>query len=188
MQDGGADGRTIAVLTLAAMFMFFAMGMTFTSGKYILENITNIDALRSDQEHFLAVRVPLDSPSTQNYWTVTYPLPRPEGLTHDHNGNPLAPRDESARKTFAVVRTNPGENPWDLGPWENFKTVMGNNPLEWMLPIRHSPCCNREDMGSDYKMGPVVDRVRERYNLPKWDAPSPQSNGIEMGNRSTDLR
>lgn len=159
--------------------------MTVTSGKYILENITNIDALRANQEHTLAIRVPLDSPSMQNYWTVTYPLPRPRGLTHDHNGNPLAPRDESARKTFAVVRTDPGENPWDLGPYRNFKSIMGNEPWEWFLPIKHSPCCDHENMQSDYEMGPVIGRLRERYNLPSWNAPSSSSNGIEMGSSST---
>lgn len=166
------------------MFLFFTMGMTATSGKYVLENITNIDALRSDMEYILAVRVPLDTLSAQDYWTVTYPLPRPEGLTHDGNGNPLAPRDESARKTFAVVRTQPGENPWDLGPWRNFKTVMGNNIFEWLLPIKHSPCCDQDDMRSDYEMGPVIDRIRERYNLPKFNEPRAHTNGIEMGSRS----
>lgn len=184
--DGGADGRTISVLVLAALFAFFALGMTVTSGKYIFQNITNIDALRSNQEHTLAIRVPLDTPSTQEYWTVTYPLPRPEGLTHDHNGNPLAPRDESARKTFAVVHTLPGENPWDLGPWRNFKQVMGNNVFEWLLPIKHSPCCDQDNMRSDYEMGPLVEELRERYNLPKWDGPSAgHANGIEMSSRAT---
>ena len=147
--------------------------------KLVFENITSVDMLRKDQQFHLAIRVPLDSPSTHKYWTVTYPLPRPPGATQDSNGAPLVPRDEGARRTFAVIRTESGENPFDLGPWRNFKSVMGNNIIEWLLPIRDSPCCDHDSMIGDYEFGPLIGELRQRYQLPKFDHKD-EADGIEL--------
>lgn len=181
------DGRIVAMLALGGLFGFFTIGMTMTSLKYVFDNITNIDVLRKSQEFFLAVRVPLDSPPTQQYHTITYPLARPAGLTRGPNGQPLAPRDDLARRTFAVLRTDKGENPWDLGAWRNFKTVMGNNALEWLLPIRHSPCCNHDSPKGDYEFGPLIPELKKRYHLPELkddDGSATSGNDIEMRERS----
>lgn len=175
------DARIIVILAVGGLFEFFTFGMTLMSGKLIFDNITNIDILNKTRQYHLAVRVPLDSPSTSEYWTVTYPLPRPAGLTQGPDGQPLAPRDAQARRTFAILRTQPGENPWDLGPWRNFKSVMGNNILEWLLPIRHSPCCNHESPVSEYEFGPVIQDLKKRYKVPEFGEDGPvMNNGIEM--------
>jgi len=183
------DGRIVAVLVLAGLFGFFAFGMTATSARYIFQNITNIDVLRQDQQQHLAIRVPLDSPSTPTYWTVTYPLATSPRAPLDRNGEPPPPadgsanvpsdtkstppsaakRDAAARRTFALVKTELGENPFDLGPWRNFKSVMGNGPLEWLLPIWHSPCCNHDSIHSEYEFGPLINELRKRYKLPLPD-------------------
>ncbi|BFZ61606.1 Palmitoyltransferase pfa5 [Saitoella coloradoensis] len=36
----------------------------------------------------------------------------------------------------AVLSTEPGENPWNLGRLENWKSVMGERWYEWFLPMR----------------------------------------------------
>jgi palmitoyltransferase len=179
----------VTVIVLAGFFGFFAFGMTATSARYIFLNITNIDALRKAQQQHLAIRVPLDSPSTKSYWTVTYPLGSSSGAPPDRHGTTIhlqegrsisqsgpdspssatAARDAAARRTFAIVKTDFGENPFDLGPWQNFKSVMGNSPIEWFLPIRHSPCCNHDSIHSDYEFGPLVNELRKRYELPRCD-------------------
>lgn len=174
------DGRVVAVIALAGMFGFFAFGMTLTSGKYILENITNVDVLNKSRQYYLAVRVPLDSPSTPEYWTITFPLP-----WHDEpNGQPPEPRDSYARRTFAILRTEKGENPWDLGVWRNFKSVMGNNIFKWLLPIKHSPCCNHDSAEGEYEFGPLVDELKRRYRVPGFKEDTPAMNGIELQQRT----
>jgi palmitoyltransferase len=79
--------------------------------------------------------------------------------------NPQQVRDAQAVRRFAIVRTEPGDNPWDLGTYNNFKSVMGNNFFEWILPIKRSPCCSHDDMTSQFQTGPAVAALRTRHGL-----------------------
>lgn len=186
--SGSVDGVTIAAVVLSAVFGFFAFGMTATSGGYLLQNKTNIDMLRKDQVHQLAVRVPRGTRSTAEYVTITYPLSHPGGwptpdvrvnVDSQTSSDSAESRDQQATRTFAVLRTEPGENPWDLGYYGNFKAVMGNTIWEWLLPIKHSPCCNHDSMDSDYKLGRVVEEMAKRVNLPRKRRKSEHSQ-VEM--------
>ena len=70
-----------------------------------------------------------------------------------------------AIKTFAILHTKPGENPFDLGPYRNFKTVMGDHWYDWLLPIKHSPCCNHDRRDGHFAVGPVVQRMRAEAGI-----------------------
>ncbi|TQS37360.1 hypothetical protein Golomagni_02169 [Golovinomyces magnicellulatus] len=66
-------------------------------------------------------------------------------------------------RTFAIMTTNEGENPWDLGSrLLNWKSVMGDSILDWFLPLRRSPCCNHDDSQSQFRFGFAVDKLRSR--------------------------
>jgi palmitoyltransferase len=82
------------------------------------------------------------------------------------NNIPLE-RDLQASRTFAVLRMlESGDNPWDLGSLMlNWKTVMGDNVIDWFLPIKRSPCCNHEQSESQFSVGPWVDLLRVRYGF-----------------------
>lgn len=192
------DGRILAIIVLGSIFSFFTFGMSMTSGQYIFQNKTNIDALRKAPIHHLAIRVPRGTTTTNRYSTITYPLPywppcncirdpagqlvpqAADGVCPAHQGQrfslqPPRPnigangslRDQEAQRTFAIVKTEAGENPWDLGMWRNFTSVMGHSPLEWFLPIRHSPCSNHDSNVSEYEYGPLIKKLRKRYDLPR---------------------
>jgi palmitoyltransferase len=175
LDEGRAlDGRIVAVLALAGLFCFFTVGMTLTSGKYIFENITNIDVLRKSSVHHIAIRLPPRTAPSSKYTTVTYPLPLQtpqQGHQYTTNIYGTVARDRQATHTFAIVRTEPGENPFDLGPWRNFKAVMGNTVLEWLFPIKHSPCCDHDSMISDYEFGPLIEDLKKRHNIPGANNP-----------------
>jgi palmitoyltransferase len=175
LDEGRAlDGRIVAVLALAGLFCFFTVGMTLTSGKYIFENITNIDVLRKSSVYHIAIRVPPHTEPSSEYTTVIYPLPLQapqQGHQYMANNYADAARDRHATHTFAIVRTEPGENPFDLGPWRNFKAVMGNTVLEWLFPIKHSPCCDHDSMISDYEFGPLIEELKKRHNIPGANKP-----------------
>ncbi|KAL2209369.1 palmitoyltransferase PFA5 [Sarocladium strictum] len=176
-EPGGLDGVTVGAIALSAFFGFFSFGMTGTSANFVFQNKTNIDLLRKDHVHQLAVRVPRGTRSTSEYQTITYPLTQPSGWPaanaqmnadgQTSSDSSTATRDQQASRTFAILRTEPGENPWDLGYYGNFKVVMGNTLWEWILPIKHSPCCNHDSMDSDYKLGPLVEELATRVNLPR---------------------
>ena len=161
--DDGIDGTVIGALAIAGIFGLFALTMTLTSMRYILINLTTVDYLKSKNVvHQLAIRVPHGTPSGQNYNVITYPLP------NSPNGSEIgSPRDQLATRTFAIVRTEMGENPWDLGYYRNWKSVMGNNILDWLFPLKESPCAKSETNESFYEMGPLYHQLRTRFGLPE---------------------
>ncbi|KAI2622086.1 DHHC palmitoyltransferase-domain-containing protein [Xylaria nigripes] len=199
MERGASlDPNFIAALVIAAFFELFSFLMTVTSMRYILLNMTNVDILSSKQKYYqLAVRVPRGTRSDR-FGVVVYPLTRPGYSPSDRrrrvnvlNSNspvpeeqlpdvqPITSRDDLASRTFAILKTHPGENPWDLGPWRNWQSVMGTNPLDWLFPIRHSPCISHESHESLYPMDRILDLVRTRYGLSPGP-PSDESAIMEM--------
>ena len=176
-QGRGLDGWVITVIVLAAVFGFFTFGMTLMSSRFVFTNITNIDVLRKSQTFFLAVRMPLDSPPSDKFPTIVYPLQPRRASETTGEGHPQvngsaghsSARDQQATRRFAILRTEPGENPWDLGYWGNWKSVMGNSIVEWLLPVKHSPCCDHDSMQSDYQFGPLVVELKQRYGVPDMD-------------------
>ncbi|KAI1489998.1 palmitoyltransferase PFA5 [Biscogniauxia mediterranea] len=191
------DPYLVAAIVLAAFFGLFTFLMTVTSMRYILLNMTNVDMLgASSKVYQLAVYVPRDTPSSDRFSVVTYPLPKPDqsprgrtsrivtseasGASHpERTSSPrLTPRDNLATRSFAILKTETGENPWDLGPWRNWQAVMGANLFDWLLPIHKSPCTNHESQGGFYPMGHVLTKVCTRYGLSV--SPEDDSNGLEM--------
>jgi palmitoyltransferase len=168
----GIDGVIVGALAVSALFGLFAMTMTATSMRYVLVNLTTIDYLKSkNMVHQLAIRVPQGTPAGQNYNIITYPLPQSANSTHPYGRTATnefsSPRDQLATRTYAIVKTEMGENPWDLGYYRNWKSVMGNNPLDWLLPLSGSPCAKYESDESFYEMGPLYPELRARYGLPE---------------------
>lgn len=81
-------------------------------------------------------------------------------------GETLSARDLRAYRTFAVLKmSQPGDNPWDLGSaCLNIESLMGTSILDWVLPIRRSPCCNHESSEGQFQFGPKVDALRAAIN------------------------
>ncbi len=159
-ESGSADGAVCTVLGLAAFFGLFSGTMTATSMRYVCLNLTNVEALTSRQLiHQLAVRVPSGTQSCPDFNVIDYPLPRPG---EDDVGG--------AKRTFAIVPSRAGENPWDRGLYYNWVSVMGTTVLDWLLPIRSSPCIGDENGESFYRFGWVLLAVRRRCNVPPLPA------------------
>lgn len=168
--------------------------MTVTSMRYIFLNMTNVDALSSRSKVYqMAVRAPRGTVSTDKFSVVTYPLPKEDEEEEQRNGRfngdmgagnrsgaGPARRDDLATRTFAVLKTEPGENPWDIGIWRNWQTVMGTNIFDWFLPIRKSPCANHDSHESFYPMGHVMADVLARYSLSGVAGKDSDSAGLEM--------
>ena len=131
--------------------------MTGSSLQFLLVNTTTIENLsRHSKVWLLAIHIarPPSSPSAIGFSTISYPLP---SATAQQPTTPL--------KTFAILHSMPGENPWDLGPMENVKSVMGEHVYDWILPLKHSPCANHNRADSQFALGPVVERMRIEAGL-----------------------
>lgn len=132
--------------------------MTGSSLQFLIQNTNTIENLsRHSKVWLLAVHIarPPSSPSMIGFSTISYPL----------TGATPAQQPTSSPKTFAILRSKPGENPWDLGPLENVKSVMGQHVFDWILPLKYSPCCNHDRADSQFALGPAVERMRIEAGL-----------------------
>lgn len=132
--------------------------MTGSSLNFLWLNSSTIENLsRRTKVWQLAVHIPrpLDSAAATRLPTIAYPLVSPNS----------PPEQAPHGKVFAILRSKPGENPWDRGALENIRSVMGKHWYDWILPIKHSPCCNHEREDSQFALGPVVDRMRTEAGL-----------------------
>jgi palmitoyltransferase len=98
-----------------------------------------------------------DDPAA-SYWqgTIVYPLYLPPD-------RPPLPAPEP--RTFAIMRTPPGMNPWDCGAYYNFRSVFGKYPHDWILPLRYSPCTKHNTNISQYAMGWEFEQLLEDARL-----------------------
>lgn len=113
--------------------------------------------------------------------TVTYPLP--SSLPTDR---PPLPAPEP--RTFAILETWPGMNPWDLGTaYRNFTAVFGHSLHQWLLPVRHSPCCEHDSSVSFYPLGPQFEEMLDEVGLVQKDM-FPQTSYEKRSRRSGSQR
>lgn len=75
----------------------------------------------------------------------------------------------SQTRTFAILETAPGENPFDIGFFNNFCEVLGYTIFDWLMPLRPSPCTDHESSECMYRIGPVVQRLREEAGIVDLD-------------------
>ena len=57
-------------------------------------------------------------------------------------------------RTFAILETPGGMNLWNVGPFNNLRSVLGEHLVDWIVPLKHSPCMNHDSGVSMYKMNP----------------------------------
>jgi palmitoyltransferase len=178
------------ILGISAMFTLFTVGMAGSSIQLALANSTTVENLsRRSKVWFLAVliprlpdgRLPAPPSATANgprLQTITYPRPIEEEnfLIQQARGQdpamppPLPPPmpipPATPTRTFAILSTKPGENPFDLGPWRNIREVMGYSIADWILPVKQSPCADHRRGVSAFRMkGGLIRRLKEEAGL-----------------------
>jgi palmitoyltransferase len=99
------------------------------------------------------------------------PVHIPSLTTHSPAPPPSAqqPSPPPTTRMFAILETEPGANPFDLGAVNNFKEVMGKNIFDWILPLKPSPCAQRRSPYSMYKMGRVVYKMKKHAGILEED-------------------
>ncbi|KAI5796320.1 DHHC palmitoyltransferase-domain-containing protein [Peziza echinospora] len=205
----GIPGNWIGVLALTAAFGLFSSGMAGTTSQFIIQNTSTIDNLSAATKVYqiaiydpYAPPVPVTANSRDSAYTSAtaedgtptlhrFPsqLPSPNNtkrLTFP-DSDPALANIGAPRRTFAIAKTEPGENPWRLDSnMENFKEVMGERVWEWFLPITSSPCTKRYlelrdlELGKRqkdgmYRFNPrIMERLRRECGI---GMPTPMLNG-----------
>jgi len=98
--------------------------MTFSTGQLILRNLGTVDSLSAETIVYqLAIHDPNPPPADN---PNTY---RPIGF---RVWLPLNPAPGESQRCFAIVRTQPGENPWMCNTaYENFCAALGGGFWQW---------------------------------------------------------
>ena len=145
------DGNVVAVLALSALFGLFSFGMLGLSIPLLLDNQTTVENIDAKSKiRTIAVLIPerFDLDKLTRVRTITWPSHPP--------------------RTYAILHTRKGENPYDIGKWNNVAQVMGNSLWEWFLPITLSPLCRRKSREEGYypMNEEVLNRMRKEAGLP----------------------
>ncbi|EME45860.1 hypothetical protein DOTSEDRAFT_71528 [Dothistroma septosporum NZE10] len=104
-------------------------------------------------------------PKKSKIWkgTITYPLHLPVD-------RPPLPAPQP--RTFAILHTPPGLNPWDMGSsYINFKQVFGERLHDWIFPLKHSPCCDHTLHISEFPLGPEFELLLMDAGLVQREKP-----------------
>src|ERR1051326_3512855 len=102
------DVNWAVLLGICALFALFTIGMFLSSAQMTLRNLTTIENLN----HRAA---------------VYYIAVRSQSQQQGHGMHSLGPYK------YTVSKTNQGDNPWDLGPYRNWCSVMGRHWTDWFL-------------------------------------------------------
>ncbi|KAL4821150.1 DHHC palmitoyltransferase-domain-containing protein [Aspergillus spinulosporus] len=192
---------------LSGFFGLFTFGMTLSSLQLAAFNLTTIENLnRRSAVWTLAIRVPNHmisriQPGTRwapTFRTITYPLPpippplpaMPTQPAAGKGDNPHSPPSvpsadpSSEQHVFAILQTLPGENPFALdSPLKNVQQVLGHSIIDWLLPIKRSPCADHSSAESEFVMGPVVSRLKKEAGLELKD---PAAGSISTKHKNSD--
>lgn len=184
---GVVNAHWAVALGMAGLFLLFSAGMCMSTLQFVLINSTTIENLtRKSKVWYLAVHVPdhvfeqIQQRGRSNLRFITYPRPPSEQLqVLEQNGAemPQEAHEQAAAserhpqpvgppsRTFAILETVPGTNPFDLGWKRNFVDIMGPGIFDWLLPIRQSPCVRHDSSESFYAMGPAVRLMKEEAGI-----------------------
>ncbi|KAE8352804.1 zf-DHHC-domain-containing protein [Aspergillus coremiiformis] len=186
-ETGEVNPHWAVGIGLSCLFGIFTFGMTLSSVQLAMNNLTTIENLnRRSAVWTLAIRVPRhmlsklnpDSRWAPTFRTITYPLPliapNTEATTEYQQCQPTG-----EQHVFAILQTLPGENPFDLGTsFKNLQQVLGYSLLDWLLPLKQSPCADHGSLESAFALGPVVRRLKAEAGLENLVAANGEPTGM----------
>lgn len=151
----------IAIVVVGSFFIIMA-GTTFLNWMRLcvlnLSTVDNLQRMNFGNDRFYAMRVPEVGNDPNNlalrFPTITFPLPvKYEGDSRTDQPPPTT-TNPGQLYTFAIIRLEPGSNPWNLGTArKNLSTIFGSNLLTALSPFR-----TKTYEGADYPVGPSVQR------------------------------
>jgi palmitoyltransferase len=65
-------------------------------------------------------------------------------------------------RSYIVVQTQHGENPWDRGVWQNVRDVMGERVVDW-FSWKMGPCTVHNDHSGEFAWGSVVKKMMDQH-------------------------
>jgi palmitoyltransferase len=161
------------VILRAAVFGLMASSVVGRFGYFAVVNETTIEDLgKGSHPYYIAVRIDsseiprstslVAGEGPPNFWVVPYPFRPRVGPNVD------APQGR-AEHLYAILKPRSGANPWDLGPYRNWKNIMGDHWWDWFLPLRYSPCTKHDSLESDFLLGHDFEELERTFLPHRYD-------------------
>lgn len=147
IQLNSRPGTWIAALAVAAFCFAFIFGMFMNTFYNMAINCTTIEVMQKGCSYNIAMlgKAP--------------PVP----VNGSSQTGVLCEIERSPSRSYIVLQTHSGENPWDEGFSRNVTDIMGHTIWEWLLPVKWSPCTVHTDTRGEYRWGRVVKTMMEEY-------------------------
>jgi palmitoyltransferase len=134
----GKPVNWVIALALSALFFLFTFGMFMTTFYNMSLNFTTVEIMQRDRIHHLAIH----------------------GNPRTTSSNSISSINLSPSRSYHVVQTEGIDHPWDLGPVPNMTSVMGHSLLEWLVPLKMSPCTNHNNAEGEFEWSSAVHALR----------------------------
>lgn len=175
------DVHWIVIIAISGLFWLFSFGMFISTTSFAITNITTIENLQKRTKiWYLACYVTPAQVHEANAKgiqldMISYPRPPEEQLEGSkqswwiassrlNSASTSNPVDvPTIHRVFAILQSEPGQNPFDLGRLQNWQEIMGESIWSW-FSMRQSPT-TRHGEYSMYKLGPVFRDMRKKSGL-----------------------
>ncbi|KAH8725453.1 palmitoyltransferase PFA5 [Phaeosphaeriaceae sp. PMI808] len=163
-KSGSRPGTWIGALAVSVVFCMFGSTMSCMTGYNLAINYTSVEAIQRggvSNIAFLISRMPHEPKSPP----ITPPTParaNPKDLEADDDWPVLRTVERSNGRVFVVMQTKPFQHPWATSLMQGWSDTMGDKPLDWFLPLKHSPCKYKSRSG-EFRWGEVVYDMARKY-------------------------
>jgi palmitoyltransferase len=176
-QMGSRPGTWIGALATAVLFSIFTFTMTCMTGWNLMINFTSVEGIQRGGIHNIAFLISHSPANPNNATALPATPPTPSSKHHDkRSSRDMAGEREDEKedwpilisftrpsnRSYVVMQTKPMEHPWYTTLMQGWKDTMGANILEWLLPLRQSPCKQKSHKG-EFEWGEVVYDMARMY-------------------------
>ena len=145
---------------MGVLFCIFTSTMTCMTGYNLMINYTSVEAIQRGgitNIAFLVTRMPNEQTSPPTSYNDSN-----KEMDTDDDWPVLRMVQRSGGRMFVVMQTKPFQHPWAASMMDGWKDTMGESPLDWFLPLRHSPCKQKSRSG-EFGWGEVVYDMAKKY-------------------------
>lgn len=156
---GSRPGTWIGALVTAILFCIFTFTMSCMTGWNLMINYTSVEGIQRGGIHNIAFLISQSSQHTSPASSTTH---RMDTQAEEEDWPILTTVTRASGRSYVVMQTRTMEHPWYTTLLQGWKDTMGTNVIDWLLPLRQSPCKQRSHRG-EFEWGEVVYDMARMY-------------------------
>ncbi|KZM22879.1 Protein S-acyltransferase [Ascochyta rabiei] len=156
-KTGSRPGTWIGVIAVAVLFCIFTFTMSCMTGWNLCINYTSVEGIQRGGVQNIAFLI-----ATPERSSLPSTLSSKDKSQDHDDWSVLTTIQRGTGRTYVVMQTKPHEHPWYTSLMMGWKDVMGNNILDWLTPIKHSPNTHKSNRG-EFEWGELVYDMARQY-------------------------